>query len=106
MASVTPWHRLTTRPAEPSARAEVRTICVIGAGPSGLVAAKHLRDAGYTVTVVERSSKVGGTFVHKAYDDARLVSSKYLTAFSDLRSPTAAADHMSLPEYIAYQLYF
>mmetsp|Transcript_7477 Transcript_7477/g.24465 ORF Transcript_7477/g.24465 Transcript_7477/m.24465 type:complete len:501 (+) Transcript_7477:34-1536(+) len=102
MASLTPWHRLATRPAEPSARAEVRTICVIGAGPSGLVAAKHLRDVGYTVTVLERSSKVGGTFVHKAYDDARLVSSKYLTAFSDLRSPTTAADHMSLPEYVAY----
>lgn len=50
----------------------------------------------------ERSTKVGGTFVHKAYDDSRLVSSKYLTAFSDLRSPAEAADHLSLPDYVKY----
>lgn len=46
--------------------------------------------------------KIGGTFVHKAYDEARLVSSKYLTAFSDLRSPESAADHLSLPDYVKY----
>lgn len=46
--------------------------------------------------------KVGGTFVHKAYDDARLVSSKYLTAFSDLRSPPSASDHLLLSQYVEY----
>ncbi|KAL3933872.1 MAG: hypothetical protein SGPRY_000093 [Prymnesium sp.] len=50
----------------------------------------------------KRSMQIGGTFVHKAYDAARLVSSKYLTAFSDLRSPPSAADHLSLPEYVEY----
>ena len=67
-----------------------KRIAVIGAGPSGLVAAKHLTAAGYKVTVYEKSSSIGGTFVHKAYDDGRLVSSKYLTPFSDLRLPASA----------------
>ena len=97
----TPWSRLSSAAASRQSAA-VRTICVIGAGPSGLVAAKHLRDAGYTVWILERSTKVGGTFVHKAYDESRLVSSKYLTAFSDLRSLPTDDDHLSLPDYVKY----
>ena len=45
---------------------------MIGAGPSGLVAAKYLLeeqqqqlDGGYQVTVVESSASIGGTFVNK-----------------------------------------
>jgi hypothetical protein len=80
----------------------VRTVCVIGAGSSGLVSAKHLRDAGYQVTVLEKSTIVGGAFVSKAYDDSHLVSSCYLTAFSDLRILSPAKPHLSLPEYTEY----
>eukprot|EP00966_Prymnesium_polylepis_P306841 7090610-Prymnesium_polylepis.1 len=50
-ARTTPWSRLSAA-AAPREALPVRTICVIGAGPSGLVAAKHLRDAGYTVWVL------------------------------------------------------
>lgn len=61
----TPWSRLgSTTDSDPI---PVETVCVIGAGSSGLVAAKHLRDAGYTVTVLERTDALGGTFLHKAY---------------------------------------
>lgn len=63
---------------------------VIGAGPSGLVTAKYLlqsNDPSYNVTVLEQSNNIGGSFVNKVYDDCRLVSSKYLTAFSDCRMP-------------------
>lgn len=35
-------------------------IAVIGAGPSGLCAAKHSLDRNYDVTVFEQTSKVGG----------------------------------------------
>jgi dimethylaniline monooxygenase (N-oxide forming) len=49
-----------------------------------------------------RRRAVGGTFVNKAYDDAALVSSKFLTAFSDLRSPESDPPHLSLPQYVSY----
>ena len=102
-ARSTPWSRLP--PSEESPREQplaVRTIAVIGAGSSGLVAAKHLRDAGYIVTVYERTSCVGGAFVHKAYDEAKLVSSKYLTSFSDLRPKPSDPPHLSLAAYVDY----
>mmetsp|Transcript_24450 Transcript_24450/g.78905 ORF Transcript_24450/g.78905 Transcript_24450/m.78905 type:complete len:597 (+) Transcript_24450:51-1841(+) len=100
MSSATPWSRLSgseTLPAE-----QVRSVCIIGAGSSGLVSAKHLRDAGYQVTVLEKSPTLGGAFVSKAYDDSHLVSSCYLTAFSDLRILSPAKPHLSLREYTDY----
>ena len=102
-ARSTPWSRLP--PSGESPREQplaVRTIAVIGAGSSGLVAAKHLRDAGYIVTVYERTSCIGGAFVHKAYDEAKLVSSKYLTSFSDLRPKPSDPPHLSLAAYVDY----
>ena len=61
---------------------------VIGAGPSGIVTAKYLlqeRPGEYDVTIVESSTTIGGTFVNKVYESSKLVSSKYITAFSDYR---------------------
>ena len=81
---------------------------VIGAGPSGLVTAKYLReskDPSYDVTVVESSNRLGGSFVNKTYDNCRLVSSKYLTAFSDHRMPEETElcpDHPSAVQYVEY----
>jgi glutamate synthase (NADPH/NADH) small chain len=37
-----------------------KTVAVVGSGPSGLAAADQLNRAGHTVTVVERSDRVGG----------------------------------------------
>lgn len=76
-------------------------ILVIGAGASGLVTAKTLREAGHEVRIVEASSTIGGTFENKAYKDARMVSSKYLTCFSDFRRPEAEM-HMTLKDYVLY----
>jgi len=42
-----------------------KRVLVIGAGPSGLVAAKTLTEHGFRVTVVEQSRHIGGTFVSK-----------------------------------------
>jgi len=42
---------------------------VIGAGPSGLVAAYFLESTNHDVTVVEGSSSIGGSFQNKAYDN-------------------------------------
>ena len=35
-------------------------VAVIGAGPSGIVAAKHALEAGFDVTLYEASDRVGG----------------------------------------------
>jgi len=39
-----------------------QNIAVIGAGPSGLVACKYLKAAGFNVTVFEKESKIGGAW--------------------------------------------
>jgi len=45
---------------EPPEERTGKTVAVIGSGPSGLAAADQLNRAGHTVTVFERSDKVGG----------------------------------------------
>lgn len=76
-------------------------ILVIGAGASGLVTAKVLLERGHDVCIVEAGAALGGTFENKSYQDARMVSSKHLTCFSDYRR-TDAEMHMSLVDYVAY----
>lgn len=39
-------------------------IAVIGAGPSGLCAAKHALDYKYEVQVFERTPQIGGTWIY------------------------------------------
>jgi dimethylaniline monooxygenase (N-oxide forming) len=77
---------------------------VIGAGPSGLVAAKLLSEHAYEVIVYDCGGEVGGTFANKTYEDGRLVSSKYLTPFSDLRMDDLPLEqnHPTVPTYLAY----
>jgi dimethylaniline monooxygenase (N-oxide forming) len=71
---------------------EKQRVLVIGAGPAGLVSLKTLREQGYDAVCFEDSTDVGGTFVNKAnYDDGKLVSSKYITPFSDFRLPARCA---------------
>ena len=80
----------------------MKVLC-IGAGPSGLVTAKILLEADPTheVIIVEKDATLGGTFHNKSYEDGRLVSSKYLTMFSDFRRPHAE-DHMTVKDYVKY----
>jgi len=85
-----------------SERVEPRSVLVVGAGPSGLVCAKTILEQGYHVTIIEQSPYIGGAFKHKAYDEGSLVSSKYLTAFSDYPMPTAYNVHPSMGEYVQY----
>mmetsp|Transcript_3651 Transcript_3651/g.4851 ORF Transcript_3651/g.4851 Transcript_3651/m.4851 type:complete len:602 (-) Transcript_3651:185-1990(-) len=80
---------------------------VIGAGPSGITAAKVLTEHDFNgekvdVLVVEEGERIGGTFVNKAYAGSNLVSSKYITCYSDFREDEKVADHPSIPEYVNY----
>ncbi|WOH10420.1 hypothetical protein DCAR_0729889 [Daucus carota subsp. sativus] len=80
-----------------------RNVCVIGAGPSGLVAARELRKEGHKVVVIEQNNDVGGQWLYdpnveaedplgkcttlkvhsSVYDSLRLQSPRETMGFSD-----------------------
>lgn len=69
--------------------AEARsTVCVLGAGISGLVAAKTLAQDGFDVQVLERDSDLGGTWApSRTYPGLRTNNSKLTYEFSDFPYP-------------------
>ncbi|GAA5919765.1 hypothetical protein JCM1841_005844 [Sporobolomyces salmonicolor] len=75
---------------------------IIGGGAAGLVALKTLSENGLRCILFESEDEIGGTFRYRAYENAELVSSKQLTAFSDFRFPPDHSDHVSLPQYCDY----
>lgn len=84
-------------------------VAIVGAGPSALVTAKTLLEAGDAdagfkpaITIFETESDIGGTFRYRSYSNATLVSSKQLTSFSDFRLPLEHKDHLTLDEYVQY----
>lgn len=88
-----------------------RRIAVIGAGPAGLVTAKTLMERGFEVTVYEKGSFVGGTWVYEndngrrfLYKNLHINTSKRLTAFSGLPFPEDTQpipDHHDMARYFA-----
>lgn len=70
----------------------MKSVCIIGAGPAGLVAAKtFLQKGGYTVTVFEAADRVGGMWRaqpgehgDKCSPEMRTNLSRFTVAFSDL----------------------
>ncbi|WOH10421.1 hypothetical protein DCAR_0729890 [Daucus carota subsp. sativus] len=80
-----------------------KNVCVIGAGPSGLVAARELRKEGHKVVVIEQNHDVGGQWLYdphveaedplgkcttlkvhsSVYDSLRLQSPRETMGFSD-----------------------
>ncbi|REK05545.1 MAG: monooxygenase [Planctomycetota bacterium] len=66
--------------------------CVIGAGSSGLTAAKNLQQEGVHVDVLERNSELGGNWCFgqpnsRVYASTHTISSKRLTEFTDFKMP-------------------
>ncbi|KAD4888907.1 hypothetical protein E3N88_20980 [Mikania micrantha] len=89
-----------------SARNLPRSVCVIGAGPSGLVAARELKKEGQKVVVLEQNHDVGGQWLYdpkvegqdplgkdatrsgltvhsSVYDSLRLTSPREIMGFTD-----------------------
>jgi cation diffusion facilitator CzcD-associated flavoprotein CzcO len=63
-------------------------VAVIGAGASGLVAARAMRDAGHRVVVFEGRSDLGGVWAaSRAYPGLGTQNDKGAYSFSDLRMP-------------------
>lgn len=84
-------------------------VAIIGGGPSGLVQLKVLLEAHrrfpvapFEVKLFESHSEIGGIFFHHSYEDGELVSSKYLTTFSDFRPRPGDPDFFSSERYLEY----
>lgn len=64
-----------------------QSICVVGAGPSGLCTIKELKECGIHVTCYEKNSTIGGAFAirtstSKIYDSLLLTVSNFFMAYS------------------------
>ncbi len=80
-----------------------RTVCVIGAGISGLVAAKVLRGRGYDVTVVEKSRDLGGVWEPaRSYPGVQTQTPRDLYCFSDFPMPAEYPEWPSGAQMHAY----
>lgn len=82
-------------------------LCVIGAGLSGLVTIKELKDEGHTVICYEQGSATGGVFrpndgKNPAYEEMSLTVSNYFMAFSSLPPEEPERCFWTRGEYHAY----
>jgi dimethylaniline monooxygenase (N-oxide forming) len=89
----------------------MQTVAVIGAGPSGLAAAKFLKSEGFVPVVFEQGRSVGGQWsgdpaYSGVWPSMRTNTSRVMTSFSDLRHepgtplyPTNQAMHAYLERY-------
>ncbi|CAA0411260.1 unnamed protein product [Arabidopsis thaliana] len=84
-------------------KSQSKTVCVIGAGPSGLVSARELKKEGHKVVVMEQNHDVGGQWLYQpnvdeedtlgktktlkvhssVYSSLRLASPREVMGFSD-----------------------
>lgn len=91
-----------------------KNVCVIGAGPSGLVTIKELLDEDHSVTCFEHSAAPGGVFragvgpeEAGAYDSTMLTISNYMMTFSSFPPPNCQERQFwSADEYRQYLLDF
>jgi dimethylaniline monooxygenase (N-oxide forming) len=82
-------------------------VAIVGAGPSGIVAAKHALEAGFDVTVFEASGGLGGqwqtTAAHSGvWPGMHTNTSRAMTAFSDFPAPADHPLHPAAEQIHAY----
>jgi thioredoxin reductase len=83
------------------------THLVIGAGSSGLAAAKNLREHGLDVDVVEREDDVGGNWNFgkpgsRVYESTHMISSKPFTQYPDFPMPDDHPDYLHHTQVLDY----
>ncbi len=89
--------------------ATLPTVCVIGAGSSGIAAVKTLRERGLEVTCFEKGEKVGGNWVYQnvngmssAYKHLHINTSRERMEYPDFPMPKSYPDfphHTHIAEY-------
>src|SRR3954468_3546153 len=82
-------------------------VAVVGAGPSGIVAAKYALEAGFDVTVFEANDRLGGQWYATAphsgvWPGMHTNTSRAMTAFSDLPAPAEHPLHPAAEQIRAY----
>ncbi len=87
----------------------MKKICVIGAGPSGITAAKNLLDQGLNIVVFEASTNVGGNWVYNekighssVFETTHIISSRTLSQYDDYPMPTDYPDYPSHQHLATY----
>lgn len=82
-------------------------VCIIGAGSSGMTAAKALHEAGIDFDCFEKGSHIGGNWLYNndngvssAYQSLHINTSKQLMAFSDFSMPD------DYPDYPGHELIY
>ncbi len=83
------------------------TVCVIGAGGTGLAAVKNLREAGFGVDCYERETGVGGGWNWRhdrspVYASTHLISSRPFTQYPDFPMPDTWPDYPHHSQVAAY----
>lgn len=76
--------------------------CIIGAGYSGLAAAKAFADLGLAYDHLEATDAIGGNWSHGVYDSTHLISSKSVTQYADHPMPADWPDFPSAAQMLAY----
>jgi len=71
---------------------KIKRHCIIGAGFSGITAARKLQELGESFDILNANSGIGGLWHTGAYDSAHLVSSKLNTQFKDFPMPASYPD--------------
>ncbi len=87
----------------------MKKVCVIGAGPSGITAAKNLLDKGLDVTVFDFGKEVGGNWVFNeeeghssVFETTHIISSRTLSQYEDFQMPEDYPDYPSHKHLATY----
>ncbi len=92
---------------EPSNLGAGQHVAVIGAGSSGLAAARHLLATGCTVVLFEREDDLGGNWNYgkpnaRVYRSTHTISSKPGTEYTDYPMPAAFPDYPHHTQILSY----
>ena len=80
-----------------------KQVCVIGAGVSGLAAAKAFAAHGHKVTIIEKSGDLGGVWdPARSYPDVQTQSPKDLYRYTDKAMPDSYPEWPKGPQVHAY----
>lgn len=86
------------------------SICIIGAGPSGIAAIKNIQEQGLSnITVFEKNNQIGGNWVYdeqnthsSVYETTHIISSKRWSEFEDFPMPEDYSDYPSHAQLLQY----